>query len=568
MRRPRGIYPAAAALALFFALRFSRAGPAVEGAFADRAPAAGLAFRLENHPTAEKYLIETMTGGCAFLDYDADGRLDIFLVNGAAIVAGAGGQPPGFDKTHPKYWNRLYRNTGNGRFVDATERAGARGAGYGMGVAAGDYDNDGYPDLYVTNYGRNQLLRNRGDGTFQDVTGRAGAGGGGFSTSAAFFDYDRDGWLDLFVARYVNWSFQNHIVCGLGGRRDYCHPKHFEGERNLLFRNNRDGTFRDVSQETGIALGGGKSLGVAIEDLDRDGWPDIYVANDSVPGFLFHNQAGRGFREIGLESGSALNENGSAFAGMGADFADYDNDGWPDLFVTALSLEGFVLYRNQRDSTFSDVSQSAGVKKASFYLSGWGTRFVDFDNDGWKDLFVANSHVMRDIEHSIRTLSYLQPLLMLHNRRGAFEDAGARLGPVFAQKFAARGAAFGDYDNDGDLDILVQVLGAQPLLLENVAGSRNRWIGLELAGSAGNRDAIGAVIRAGGQRHFVSRASSYLSSNDPRVIVGLGGGPAEEIEITWPSGRTQKLKPAANRYTKIVEPGTPANPASGVSGPP
>lgn len=542
----------AAIITLFFLFQYA-VGSNETAVFQDRAASAGLSFRLENFATDQKYLVETMTGGCAFLDYDRDGLLDIFLVNGAAIEARR------FNKSDPRYWNRLYRNEGNGKFRDVTEAAGVQGSGYGLGVAVGDYDNDGYPDLYVTNYGRNELFHNERNGRFREVAASAGVEAGGFSTSAVFLDYDRDGYLDLFVARYVDWSFDNNVFCGIGPKRDYCHPQHFRGETNLLFRNNRDGTFRDVSEETGAALPSGKSLGVAIADLDRDGWPDIYVANDSVPEFVLHNRLGKKFEEIGLQSGAALTADGRTFAGMGVDFADYDNDGWPDVFVTALSLEGFVLFRNQRDLTFADESQPAGVKKPTFYLSGWGTKMVDFDNDGWKDLFAANSHVMRGIGESIRTISYLQPLLMLQNRGSRFEDVSAALGAPFRQKWAARGAAFGDYDNDGDIDILVQVLGGRPLLLENTHGNKNHWLGLQLTGTKSNRDAIGAAVKVvttdGASYHFVNRSGSYLSSSDPRILAGMGQQEPVSVEITWPSGKLQKLqKPAYNRYLKITEP--------------
>jgi hypothetical protein len=426
-------------------------------------------------------------------------------------------------------------------------------------VAVGDYDNDGHPDIYITNYGGNELLHNEGNGTFRDVTAAARVAGAGFSTSAVFFDYNRDGFLDLYVCRYVDWSFENNKFCGAPERRDYCHPRQFNGVAGLLFRNNGDGTFTDVSSRMGVALPEGKGLGVAIGDLDRDGWPDLYVANDSVPGFLFRNSGGKIFDESGLPAAAAFNENGATFAGMGVDFADYDNDGWPDIFVTALSLEGFVLFRNNHDGTFDDVSERTGVKRASFYLSGWGTKLFDFDNDGWKDLFVANGHVMRGIAGTVRTLSYAEPLLMLKNQKGRFVDVSAQMGTVFGQNWAARGAAFGDFDNDGDVDILVQVLGGPPLLLENQQGNRNHWLGLELIGTKSNRDAIGAVIKvvdsSGAEQHFmVSRSSSYLSSSDPRIVVGLGDERAASVEIRWPSGMIKRIeRPPLNRYMRIRE---------------
>ena len=546
-------------LFIFLYLFTSMAKPdSQEGTFfRDQIGSSGIDFRLENFPTNEKYLIETMTGGCGFLDYDADGLLDVFLVNGAAIRTVSGRSR--IDKSEPKYWNRLYRNLGGGRFGDVTESAGVRGKGFGMGVAVGDYDNDGYPDLYVTNYGRNELYHNQGNGTFKDVTHAAGTAGEAFSTSSAFLDYNRDGLLDLYVCRYLDWSFVNNKVCGTSENKDYCSPHVFKGVPDLLFRNNGDGTFTDVSSAVGIALSSGKGLGIAIGDLDRDGWTDVYIANDGVPCFLFRNKEGKSFEEIGLNSATALNEHGSAFAGMGVDIADYDNDSWPDIFVTALSLEGFVLFQNNKDGTFSDVSDLVGVKKASFYLGGWGTKLLDFDNDGWKDLFVADGHVMRGVQEHLRTLTYSQPLLMLKNEQGRFSDVTGSMGSTFVQKWAARGAAFGDYDNDGDVDILVQVLGGRPLLLENVNGNGSHWLGIELIGRKSNRDAIGTAIKVvdncGGQQHFsVARACSYLSSSDARIIVGLLGRSATSLEITWPSGLVQKVGiKSSNRYIRVHE---------------
>lgn len=525
--------------------------------FLDRSRFTGMDFRLENFPTSERHLIETMTGGCAFLDYDGDGLLDVFLVNGSATRVVEGKLR--IDKSDPRYWNRLYRNMGGSRFQDVTEKAGVRGKGYGMGCAVGDYDNDGFPDLYVTNYGQNELYHNQGDGTFRDVTDAARVAGGNWSSSAAFFDYDRDGLLDLYVCRYVDWSPANDRFCGTPDKRDYCHPRHFKGVPDLLFKNNGNGTFTDVSSAMGIALSSGKGLGVAIGDFDRDSWLDVYVANDSVPCFLFHNKEGKILEEIGLNSATALNENGSTFAGMGVDFSDYNNDGWPDILATALSLEGFVLFQNNKDKTFTDVSHFTGVKTASFYLSGWGAKFLDFDNDGWKDLFVANGHTMPGVGESLRTLSYAQPLLMLKNRNGRFTDVTMELGATFNQRWPARGAAFGDYDNDGDTDILVTVLGNRPLLLENLVGSKNHWVGFQLIGTKSSRDAIGAMIKvrdSGGmeQHCMVSRTSSYLSSSDSRIVIGLGNRSVTGVEISWPSGNVQKIaRVPSNRYMRIRE---------------
>jgi hypothetical protein len=533
--------------------------PKSKSSFRELGPSSGIAFRLENSPTPERNLVETITGGVALLDYDGDGLLDIFLVNGAAIRTEPG-EPPRFDKSDPKFWNRLYRNLGGGKFEDVTEKAGLRGKGYGLGVAVGDFDNDGFPDLYVTNYGANELYHNERNGTFREVTATAGVAGSGFSTSAAFFDYNHDGFLDLMVTRYVDWSFANNIYCGTPLQRDYCHPKQFRGMTNLLFRNNGDGTFTDVSHETGIDRAIGKGLGIAIGDFDRDGWTDIYVANDSVPEFLFRNVKGKSFEEVGLVSASALTEHGTSFAGMGVDMADYDNDGWPDIFVTALSLEGYVLFRNQRDGTFVDVSEETGIRRSTFYLSGWGAKLVDFENRGWKDLFIANSHVMRDVASAVRTLSYRQPLLLLRNESGHFIDVSRYAGPAFERPLAARGAAFGDLFNNGRLDVVVQVLGGEPVVLKNEGANGNHWLGLELVGTKSDRDAIGSVIKvvddsAAQQYYQVTRTGSYLSSNDSRVVIGLGDRRPVEVEIRWPSGRIQELKrPSCDQYLHIVEP--------------
>jgi len=527
--------------------------------FVEASGRAGIDFLLDNSPTADKNLIETMGGGCAFLDYNRDGKLDLYFTNGAAIdPAAKGGR--WLDKSHSRYWNRMYAGLGGGRFEDVTLKSGAKGTGYGMGVAVGDYDNDGYPDFYVTNYGANELFHNRRDGTFEELGKRAGVEASGWSSSAAFFDYDRDGFLDLYVVRYLNWSPDNNIFCGqqLAGFRSYCHPEHYKGVNDILYHNERDGTFRDVSKTAGIALPNGKGLGVAIVDFDGDQWPDVYVANDSVPCFLFRNQKGRGFEEVGLLAGAALKEDGQAFAGMGVDSADLDNDGWPDLFVTALSLQGYALFRNEKNGTFSDSSRAAGISRATFNFGGWGTKLLDFDNDGWKDIFVANSHVMDNIDLTFRTLSYKQPLLLLGNQLGKFAVV-SNPGKCFAEPWPARGAAFGDYDNDGDVDIAVTNLGGQALILENRAANRNGWVGFDLAGSRSNRDGVGArlVIEAtdgSSQTYSVNPSGSYLSSSDFRVTVGLGATRVKSAQIDWPSGTSQRLGPVAVRqYHRIVE---------------
>jgi hypothetical protein len=527
--------------------------------FADATTQAGVRFRHHASRTTQKYLIETMGAGVAWLDYDGDGLLDLFFVNGAALEDPMPkGKPP--DKSDPRYWNRLYRNLGRGAFADVTTQSAVRGEGYGMGVAVGDYDNDGRPDLYVTNFGRNLLYHNEGNGSFRDVTTAAGVSGGGWSTGAAFFDYDRDGHLDLVVARYLNWDFENNPWCGpkKADRRGYCHPSAFLPVTHLLFRNEGNGVFRDVSVKSGVAAHPGKGLGVAINDCDLDGWPDLVVANDSVAQQLFRNNSDGTFTERALEAGLAYNGNGVAFAGMGVDLNDYDNDGWPDAFFNALSLEAYVLLRNAKGE-FEDVSAETAVSRLTMPYSGWGTRFIDYDNDGWKDLFVAQGHVMDTISIDFPEIPYQQRPLMLRNRAGRFENVSSSCGEVFRRPYASRGAAFGDLDNDGFLDIAVNNNDGIPLLLRNQGRGRN-WIVLELIGSRSNRDGIGASIRMTGgsgrkQYGFVTTASSYLSASDRRVHFGLGSDSTiREIEIRWPSGRVTSLKDvSANRILSIRE---------------
>src|SRR6266849_6108724 len=432
---------------------------AVQASIFEEITQAGINFRHENSPTANKYLLETMGGGVAVFDFDNDGDLDIFFTNGARIdePMSPGATP---DKSDRKYWNRLYRNDGNWKFTDVTEKAGLSGiaTGYGMGVAVGDYDNDGYQDLYVTTYGGNILYRNRGDGTFENVTAKAGVAASGWSTSAGFFDFNNDGKLDLFVVRYLDWTFENNIHCGerKPGARAYCHPDNFKGVTNILFRNNGDGTFTDVSQESGIAIATGKGLGVAFADYDGDGWTDIYVANDSVMSFLYRNKGNGTFEEVALTAGAGYNEDGKPFAGMGVDFADYDNDGRPDIFVTNLSQEMYALYKNIGGGSFQYATNRTGVGHATLPYSGWSTKFIDYDNDGWKDIFVAQGHVLDTIGLTAPNLQYLQPPLLLRNTQGSFvRVAPDAAGSAFRPGRSSRGAAFGDLDNDGYVDVVV-----------------------------------------------------------------------------------------------------------------
>jgi hypothetical protein len=516
-------------------------------------------FRHQGSPTSIKYLLETMGGGVAIFDYDNDGRMDLFFTNGAALKDPMpnGSQPL---KTDPKFWNRLYHQKADGTFEDVTERAGLKGDGFSMGVAAGDYDNDGYVDLYVTGYGENHLYHNNGNGTFTDVAKKLGVNNAGWSTSAGWIDYDRDGRLDLFVARYLDWDFEKGaILCGDSkGNRAYCHPENFKGETNLLYHQKPDGTFEDVSSKAGIADPEGKALGVAFADFDNDGWPDMFVANDSVRQTLYHNKGNGTFEDIAVSAGAGYDEDGKTFAGMGVDAADYDNDGYPDVFITTLSYQTYPLYRNNGDLSFTYATKTTGVGQITLLNSGWGTHFIDADNDGWRDIFVAQSHVLDTIEKSTGYLKYKQTPLLLRNTGKGFVDVSASAGPAFNLPLVARGAAFGDLNNDGQIDVVLGVLDGSPLILRN-NGTRNHWIGIQLVGSKSNRDGIGArvVVTDSAGRHQifdVSTAGSYLSSNDSRIIAGLGTSNLRSIEVHWPSGLNQTVAPAEiDRYLTVYE---------------
>ena len=558
MRRRRGtdLWPCA-----LFALLGAATAPDVR--FTDITAAAAVDFTHGNSATSNKYLIETMGGGVALFDYDDDGRLDIFFTNGARLddPMPAGREP---DKSDRRFWNRLYRQESGGAFVDVTEKAGLTGTSqnrYGMGAAVGDYDNDGFADLYVTNFGGNTLYRNNGDGTFADVTAKAGVAAAGWSASAGFFDYDNDGKLDLFVTRYVEWTFQRNRYCGekKPGYRAYCHPDNFEGIANVLYHNNGDGTFTDVSSSARIADPSGKGLGVAFADYDQDGFMDVYVANDSVQSFLYHNEGNGTFTEVGLAAGVGFNEDGKTFAGMGVDFADYDNDGRPDIVVTDLSNERYRLFRHNGDDSFLDATNVSGVGGATLQYSGWGTRFLDYDNDGWKDIFVAQGHVMDTIEKTAPNLSYLQPPLLLRNQSGRFVRVTP--GEIFQRAVAGRGAAFGDIDNDGDIDAVVSNVGQKAFVLRNDGGNRRNWLGIQAEGRTSNRDGIGArvtVVAASGlTQHFtINTAAGYLSASDKRLLVGLGSDAvAKVVQLRWPSGAVQTFDQVkAGQVLSAVEP--------------
>jgi hypothetical protein len=523
------------------------------GLFEVRQPR-GLDFVLENSPTAQKYLIETMPGGIALLDYNIDGLLDIFLVNGGRVTSPMQ-TPENFDRKNPRYWNRLYRQNKDGSFTDVTEAAGLANAGdgnYGMGVAVGDYDNDGFPDLYVTSYGKNVLYHNNGNGTFTDVTSKAGVAAGGWSVSAGFFDYDNDGKLDLFVARYMEWDTKHSKTCG-GEWHTYCPPEEFPSTTSILYHNNGDGTFTDVSQKSGIATKKGRALGVAFADYDGDGFTDIFVANDGMQQYLYHNNGNGTFTERGLEAGAALSEDGRRLSGMGVVFQDYDNDGRPDVIVTELPREIYGVYHNEGNGTFGYGSLETGLGVLSSGSSGWGVGLEDFDNDGWKDLFVAQGHVLDNVEQIDPSLHYWELPMLAMNHNGRFEraDSGGTA-PV-----AGRGAAFGDLNNDGSQDVVMSSLGDRPQIFMN-RGGKQHWLVISLRGTRSNRDGFGARVRVNGQTRFATAAGSYLCSSDKRLHFGLGSAEKAKVEIAWPSGAQQTINDVpADQFLDVREPEKP-----------
>ena len=513
----------------------------------------GLTWVHENAMSPERYLPETMGPGCAFLDYDNDGWMDIYLVNSG---------PSDFFKPKKPLRNALYKNNRNGTFTDVTEAAGVVGGAFGMGVAAADYNNDGYVDLFVTAYGRCTLYRNNGNGTFTDVTESVGLAAPGWTTSAAWLDYDNDGRLDLFVCSFVEFDLSKHVHCGDNklGRRYYCIPRVFRPTASLLFHNNADGTFTEVSKGTDIEKAIGKALGVVATDINNDGRTDLFVANDTVQNFLFVNRGGNRWEDISLSAEVAYSVDGKARSGMGVDAADLDGDGWQDLFVANIDKEMFSLYRNNRNETFSDVAQAHGVAQATRMLSGWGLKFFDYDNDGAVDLFLANGHPDDMIELYNSQVKYKEPLLLFHQENGKLRDISSQAGPVFRKSFPARGLAVGDLNNDGYPDVLIGVNGEAPVLLRNQADRSNHWVGLTLQGVTCNRDAIGARITwmAEGVKRtrLKTGGGSYLSSHDPREILGLGGAEKLDwVQIRWPapSNRDERFTVPVNRYSRLVE---------------
>jgi hypothetical protein len=503
-----------------------------------------------NAQSVDRQLPETVGAGCAFLDYDNDGWMDVYFVNS--------GSADFFTPTTPLK-NALYRNNGDGTFTDVTDKAGVAGGKFGMGVAAADFDADGFVDLYVTNYGPNILYRNNGNGTFTDVTAKAGVAASGWSTCATWFDFDNDGKLDLFVSGFVFYDKSQNPLCtdATLQRRYYCVPRLFKPTPSRLFRNTGDGTFQDVSVESGIAAHPGKSFGVVATDVNNDGLMDLFVANDTMPNFLFVNKGKGKFEEIGLAAGVAYGESGRPRSGMGVDAADYDGDGWQDLFVANIDHEFFSLYHNDKDLVFTD--QPGEIAPSTHLLSGWGLKFFDYDNDGDPDLFLVNGHPDDMIESRIPRVKHKEPLLLFENTGRNFKDVSVTSGAVFGKLFSGRGMAVGDFDNDGDADVLASNNGEPPLLLRNQGGNKNNWVGLNLVATKSNSAAVGAIItwQVGSVKRTRLRTGggSYLSSHDPREILGVGAATKiDSIEIRWPSGATDRLtKVPLNKYIKVVE---------------
>jgi enediyne biosynthesis protein E4 len=502
----------------------------------------GITFLQDSTQTAEKLYLETMGTGVGWLDYDQDGLLDLFFVQSGATDL--------YKPAHPLR-SALYHNNGDGTFTDVTEKAGLGGEGhYGQGVAVGDYDNDGYPDIYVTGYGRAILYHNNGNGTFTDVTAKAGvADEGGWSTSAGWFDYDKDGWLDLVVTNYIEWSPKNNLWCGehRPGYRSYCHPGNYKGQKTKLYHNSHDGTFTDVSDSSGVGKPESKGMGVVLADFNNDGWTDIAIANDSWPNFLFLNKHDGTFQDVSLVSGMAASEDGRYEAGMGIDAADVNGDGWQDLYVTHLDFELNRLYHNNHDGTFNDDTYRSGIGNKAILLSGVSMKFLDYDNDGWPDILQLNGAMLDNVQLYHSEVSYKEPLLMFRNLgKGQFEKVSDSLGPDFMRPIAGRGLATADYDNDGDIDIATNNRGDYPSLLRNDGGNANHWLEILLIGTKSNRDGIGASLKltAEGVSHVEQSKGgmSYMSASDPRIFFGLGKRTkVDSLEITWPSGVVEKL---------------------------
>jgi len=502
--------------------------------------------------STQKYLPEATGPGCAFLDYDNDGWLDIYLVNS--------GKSDFFTPAQPLR-NALYRNNRDGTFTDVTEKAGVGAGGFGMGIAVGDYDNDGFPDLYVTQYGQSILYRNNRNGTFSDITEKAGVGVQGWASTAVWFDYDNDGRLDLFVGQFAGFDKENGCGISADGKRHYCIPRIFRSMPSWLFHNNGDGTFTDVSKESGIAASLGKAWGAVATDVNNDGRMDLFVANDTVGNFLFLNRGDGRFEEAGLRADIAYSADGRARSGMGVDSADFNQDGWMDLFVANIDEEIFSLYQNNHDGTFDDQAMRLGVGMATRWMSGWGMKFIDYDNDGDLDLFLANGFPDDLVEDFSSQVKYREPLLLFQNKGGKYKNVSEQSGPVFSRSFSARGMAVGDFNNDGGIDVLVAVNDGAPILLRNNVGKENHWLGVKLVGTKSNRDAVGARLtyKAGDltRSRMKTGGGSFLSSHDPRMILGLGKRTkVDSLDVQWPQpgGSVEHFTDLpTDRYITIVE---------------
>jgi hypothetical protein len=530
---------------------------AISVKYTDIRKTAGITFKQDSTQTDEKYYLETMGTGVGWIDYDQDGLMDLYFVQAGATDIY---KPPA------PLRSALYRNNGDGTFTDVTEKAGVGGEGhYGQGVTVGDFDNDGYPDLYVTGYGRAILYHNNGNGTFTDVTAKAGvADEGNWSTSAGWFDYDKDGYLDLVVTNYIEWGPQNNLWCGerRPGYRSYCNPNNYKGQKTKLYHNNRDGTFTDVSDKSGVSKPESKGMGVVLADFNGDGWTDIAIANDTWPNFLFLNNHDGTFKDVSLISGLAASEDGKYEAGMGIDAADVDGDGLLDVYVTHLDFELNRLYHNNGDETFTDVTYKSGIGNKGVLLSGVAAKFIDYDNDGWMDILQLNGAMLDNVNLYHGEISYKEPLLMFRNLgRGRFEKTSESLGPDFMQPIAGRGLATADFDNDGDIDIATNNRGDYPELLRNDGGNANHWLEVLLIGTQSNRDGIGAVLKltSEGFAHVeqAEGGTSYMSASDPRIHFGLGRRTKiDSLVITWPSGRVDKLTDVAVDKIIAVKEGT------------
>jgi hypothetical protein len=518
------------------------------------ASASGISWAHVNGRSPMAHLPETVGAGCAFLDYDNDGWMDIYLVNSG---------PCDFYEPPQPLRNALYHNNHDGTFTDVTLKAGMTGNAYGMGVAVGDYDGDGLPDIYVTQYPNSILYHNNGDGTFMDVTAKAGVAAPGWATSAVWFDYDNDGRLDLFVCHFVDYSKAKLKFCGdlLSGERHYCIPSIYDPMPCWLFHNNGNGTFADVSKESGISQFLAKAWGVVAADLNNDGRMDLYVTNDTVPNFLFANRGKGRFEEIGMLAGVGVNSFGKSRSGMGVDAADYDQDGWIDLFEANVDHELYSLYHNDKNEVFSDVANPYGIGASTRMMSGWGLKFFDYDNDGNIDLLLCNGHPDDRVEQMTEGVMFLEPMLLFRNTGKGFENVSQGSGPIFSKRLAGRGLALGDFDNNGSVDVLVSQNNAAPVLLRNNVGRENHWLGVRLVGTKANIDAVGAKVtyRSGDfQRHkFKVGGGSYLSSHDPRMVLGLGDRTKIDwLEVQWPqpSGKVERISDLPiDRYITIVE---------------